>query len=316
MIMENSKISVIIPVYKVEEYLPRCLDSVINQTYKNLEIILVDDGSPDKSGEICDKYAALDERIKVIHQENRGLPEARNSGMDIATGDYIACVDSDDWLETDMYSCLVQQMIENNTDVVYCGFYLEKETSEVRTLPTCFIESQKDFQGKVIRSDWLYSVVWNKLLKKSVAQKTRFNPILDYSEDAYFLYEISPNINSVCFFNKPLYHYNKMNSTSVTATRDFAKSLLYVREFFAEDTRNDAKLHNIAISSLVQSSTMLINWAIKNKKTQKCVEWTKRLKSYKKDIFSNDEISSRKKALLFLLFYFRHVYYALCFLKK
>ena len=92
--MENSKISVIIPVYKVEEYLPRCLDSVINQTYKNLEIILVDDGSPDKSGEICDKYAALDERIKVIHKSNEGVAKARNDALDAATGDYIGFVDS------------------------------------------------------------------------------------------------------------------------------------------------------------------------------------------------------------------------------
>lgn len=316
MSMEKHKISVIIPVYNVDMYIEKCLDSIINQTYKNLEIILIDDGSTDGSGKKCDSYACKDNRIKVIHQKNCGLSAARNRGLDVATGEYIVFADSDDWIEPNMYSCLIQQLIENNADIVYCGFYVEKGTSEVHTLPTCFVERQKDFQGKVIRSDWLYSVVWNKMFKKSIIEKTRFNTMLDYSEDAFFLYEISKNTNSVYFFNKPLYHYNKMNSTSVTATRDFSKSLLYVREFFAKDVRCDAELHRIAIASLVQSFTMLINWAIKTKNIKKCIEWTNRLKPYKKDIFNNDNISSRKKVLLFLLFYFRYIYYALCYLEK
>ena len=97
------KISVIVPVYKVEPYLRKCLDSIVNQTYRNLQIILVDDGSPDNCGKICDEYAARDRRIEVIHQENGGISAARNAGLNLADGDYIGWVDSDDWIEPEMY---------------------------------------------------------------------------------------------------------------------------------------------------------------------------------------------------------------------
>ena len=104
----SDKISVIVPVYNVENYLRRCVDSIINQTYKNLEIILVDDGSPDNCPVICDEYAQKDSRIKVIHKENGGLSSARNCGMDMATGEYIGFVDGDDWIESDMYKFLIE----------------------------------------------------------------------------------------------------------------------------------------------------------------------------------------------------------------
>ena len=103
--MVQPKISVIVPIYKVEPYLRRCLDSIVNQTYRNLEIILVDDGSPDNCGNICDEYAQKDLRIEVIHKENGGLSSARNIAIDKANGDYLAFVDSDDWLDTDMFEC-------------------------------------------------------------------------------------------------------------------------------------------------------------------------------------------------------------------
>ena len=105
-----SKISVIVPVYNVEQYLPQCLDSIINQTYKNLEIICVDDGSPDNSGKILDEYAKKDKRIKVIHQENQGVSVARNTGLDNATGKYIGFVDPDDWIEADYYETLTANL--------------------------------------------------------------------------------------------------------------------------------------------------------------------------------------------------------------
>ena len=114
-------ISVIVPVYKVEKYLRECVDSILAQTYTNLEIILVDDGSPDNCGKICDEYAQNDSRIKVIHQENGGLSAARNAGLDIATGKYIGFVDSDDYAELNMFEELHKRIIENNADLSICG---------------------------------------------------------------------------------------------------------------------------------------------------------------------------------------------------
>ena len=117
--MKREFISVIVPVYNVEYYLKQCLDSIVNQTYRNLEIILVDDGSTDRSGDICDEYAQIDARIKVIHKENGGLSSARNAGLDVCTsgGELIAFVDSDDWLELDMFEVLYTNLKEKNVDI-------------------------------------------------------------------------------------------------------------------------------------------------------------------------------------------------------
>ena len=120
--MQNKKISVIVPIYKVENYLKGCVDSIVSQTYKHLEIILVDDGSPDNCPLICDELAKTDPRIKVVHKENGGLSDARNAGMDISTGDYIGFVDSDDYIDEDMYGILVNALEENDADIACCRY--------------------------------------------------------------------------------------------------------------------------------------------------------------------------------------------------
>ena len=124
-------ISVIVPVYNVEKYLRQCLDSVLAQTYRELEIILVDDGSTDGSGAICDEYATRDSRIKVVHQQNGGLSSARNAGLDLATGEYVAFVDSDDYIHETMLELLYQALVENNADTVICNFERVDEKGDV-----------------------------------------------------------------------------------------------------------------------------------------------------------------------------------------
>ena len=114
-------ISVIVPIYNVEKYLDRCVDSIINQTYKNLEIILVDDGSPDNCPQMCDDYAKKDSRIKVVHKENGGLSDARNVGMEVATGEYVSFIDSDDYISLDFYETLLETIVDNDSDIVECG---------------------------------------------------------------------------------------------------------------------------------------------------------------------------------------------------
>ena len=121
-------LSVIVPVYRVETYLPKCLDSLVGQTYADLEIILVDDGSPDRSGAICDEYAARDSRIVVIHQENRGASQARNAGLDRATGEFVAFVDSDDYLDFSMYENLMKAVVEYDADIVISDFFVILES--------------------------------------------------------------------------------------------------------------------------------------------------------------------------------------------
>ena len=118
-------ISVIIPCYNVEKYIDRCMESVLNQTYRELEIILVDDGSTDRTGNICDRYSQIDARVKVIHKENRGLSSARNAGLDICQGDYIFFVDSDDWISHNMYEKMLSSLKSVNADIAVCGWVEE-----------------------------------------------------------------------------------------------------------------------------------------------------------------------------------------------
>ena len=125
--MEQALISVIVPVYKVEAFLPKCVNSILNQTYKNLEILLVDDGSPDGSGALCDAYARQDSRVRVIHKKNGGLSDARNAGIEAAAGDYLAFVDSDDWLEPDTYEVMLSAAERHHTQLVCAGRYDEYE---------------------------------------------------------------------------------------------------------------------------------------------------------------------------------------------
>lgn len=206
--MKNSKISVIIPVYKVEKYLSKCLESVINQTYKNLEIILVDDGSPDKSGEICDKYASRDERIKVIHKENGGVARARNTGLDAASGDYIGFVDSDDWIEPDMYELLINNATKYDADISMCGETVYEEgkiisaSSGEELLELSCIEAKKI---TVVGGTMGY--IWNKIYKQSIIGDIRFDPQYGCSEDLMFVYQLVENTDKLVIDNHAKYNY-------------------------------------------------------------------------------------------------------------
>ncbi|MFA6808545.1 MAG: glycosyltransferase family 2 protein, partial [Eubacteriales bacterium] len=186
------KISIIIPIYKVEKQLRRCLDSVINQTYKNIEIILVDDGSPDKCGEICDEYAKKDNRVKVIHKANEGVSEARNTGMRIASGQYLFFIDSDDFIEENTVYLLYKRAIETDSDIVIGNFQFINEKQEItyrkpfekeyldKKMMKSSNEKFKYFFGKS------YGInVWNKLYKLDFLNEANiyFDKTIDYGED-------------------------------------------------------------------------------------------------------------------------------------
>ena len=165
-------ISVIVPVYNVEQYLDRCVNSLVGQTYQNLEIILVDDGSPDGCSVICDNWARKDSRVIVIHKNNGGLSSARNSALDVCSGDVIAFVDSDDWVEPDMFEKMLESMQEHDADIVQCSVLKTYENGQSvlidKGLPT------RVFSGETALHDFLYhrnrmtSAVWNKIYKASL----------------------------------------------------------------------------------------------------------------------------------------------------
>lgn len=184
--MKQPLISVIIPVYGVEKYIAQCLESVINQTYKNLEIIVVNDGTKDRSAEIAKKYAAQDSRIKVYDFENGGISVARNRGLEIATGDYISYIDSDDWLDKRMYETLLKSAIQNNADMVKCGII---ETNVAKEENFTFsnekiINNEQHIGFENYFNGMLWTVVWNGLYKRELAKKVKFPDNLVH-EDNY-----------------------------------------------------------------------------------------------------------------------------------
>lgn len=208
-------ISVIVPVYNVEPYLKKCLDSIVNQTYTNLEILIIDDGSSDKSGAICDEYTAADPRIRVFHTENRGLSCARNLGLDNAAGEWIGFVDSDDWIEPDMYETTLKRAQETGADVVECGFLREYgktvlfEKRQNQTL------SGYDALPALLRGK-LSHTVWNKLWKKRCFLNLRFPDSRVYEEIAT-TYKALSEAETVCVTNELGYHHlQRSNSISIT----------------------------------------------------------------------------------------------------
>ncbi len=213
-------ISVIIPVYNAEKYLRRCLDSVLNQKNVKLEIVLVDDGSTDRSGTICDEYAKCDERILVLHQKNGGASNARNHGMQIAKGDYIGFVDSDDWIEDDMYCYLLGLINSYDADAAVCEYITAKhkgKTNKQKEVLT--IRQREELARFFYRLDGGKSFfsVWNCLYKKELLKNIRFleNQI---NEDVYFTYEIYKKANKIVFSNLTKYYYF-VNSHSVTNSK-------------------------------------------------------------------------------------------------
>ena len=207
----SALISVIIPIYKVEDYLPRCIDSIINQSYKNLEIILVDDGSPDNCGKICDDYAKKDSRIRVIHKQNGGVSSARNAALDIARGDYIAFVDSDDYIESDMYAHLYNNLIKYKADVSICGFLSiysnSNKTCERKSDSVIDIHNGVSALQNVFSGDLYQGYLWNKLFKKSLVDNQRFDTKIKVCEDSLFCTQVFVNAKSVVYDSVQLYNY-------------------------------------------------------------------------------------------------------------
>lgn len=204
-------ISVIIPVYNVENYLKKCLESIINQTYKNLEIILINDGSTDNSGKICDEYAGKDNRIKVIHKPNGGLSDARNAGLEIAKGEYIGFVDSDDYIAEDMYEFLYNLAVDNDLDVAMCASFDVYENGTVKTpkdFKTIFINKKEEIIKNLFanQAGGLAISVCNKLFKKKVIKNCKFT-VGKTSEDVFFVLKWIENTDKFCRTSDVKYYY-------------------------------------------------------------------------------------------------------------
>lgn len=211
----NPLVSIIIPVYNVEPYLHDALDSVIHQTYSNLEIIIIDDGSTDKSGKICDDFGKKDKRIHVIHQENKGLSTARNVGLDIITGKFVAFLDPDDAFDPEFIKKLVFATIQNHTDLALCKYTVHNTTNKLirnkKEIPTPRIQSGIYDRVSMLQSlsdDTINTAVWNKLYNRELWDNIRF-PEGHVFEDGEIAYKIINQIKAAVVLNLPLYLHRK-----------------------------------------------------------------------------------------------------------
>lgn len=224
------KISVIVPIYNVEKYLSRCIDSIISQSYNNLQIILVDDGSPDDCGRICDIYAAQDARIQVIHKKNGGLSDARNAGLELANGEWISFVDSDDWIEPDMYSRLLQNAEKYGAQISVGGVNDEViQNGVIKILKSTFDGVEEiECQGPVeaMRRHLLGSwAAWDKIYRREIFTGIRF-PVGEINEDEPIMLELLSRCTRIVYTNKVYYHYIQ-RAESITTSSFSEKKLAW-----------------------------------------------------------------------------------------
>lgn len=234
--MNNPLVSVIVPIYNVEQYLKTCIDSIVNQTYSNLEVILVDDGSPDRCPEICDEYAKNDNRIKVIHQKNGGLAHARNVGIANSNGGYLTFVDSDDYVSNDYVECLYKGLIESNADISIASFivFKESEPSSATLEKVPFVEVTKNDYFKEYASikaekSMPFITAWNKLYKKELFDGIKY-PKGKLYEDAFTTYKLIEKARKIVYSTTKLYYY-RLNPQSILGQSFKEKHLEMVEAF-------------------------------------------------------------------------------------
>lgn len=272
-------VSIILPIYGVEEYLAECVDSLLAQTYQALEIILVDDASPDSCGDICDAYAAMDNRVRVIHKQNGGAASARNAGLDVASGDYICFVDSDDTVENDYVETLLKAL--GDGDMAMCGFYF---LSRSGNRPEIISTGNYDREGFMKRflTDWSCSSVWNKIFRRQVIGDLRMEEG-HRVDDEFFTYKVVLNCRKITVTNKCLYHYRIRGSSVmqddgavkermmldrisyVTARYEtVSKALPSLRKIYFTDAADTLCRYWIHSLNMPQAQTLLQAWARKH----------------------------------------------------
>ncbi|MBR6559127.1 MAG: glycosyltransferase family 2 protein [Clostridia bacterium] len=288
----NALISIVIPVYGVEAYLPACIDSVRNQTYKNLQIILVDDESPDKCPQICDDYARKDDRIIVIHQKNKGVSGARNTGINSATGDFIMFVDSDDELYSDAVEILLNDVEEYGADIVWAP---QKSGSGSCEEGKYIVYQEDDALLLSLNGTYNINAVWGKLFRRSFIKNILFEIGKNINEDGFFMFQCYMRKPMMVQHNVPVYKYNiRDNSCSRQRFSDKYLSMLYFcerkKELIATDYPQYIEYaYNMEVRTTLQFLDVLCSSTDKkHKKIQnQCVKVIRDLYKYHKPINSH-----------------------------
>ncbi|MDN4526725.1 glycosyltransferase family 2 protein [Fictibacillus fluitans] len=264
------KVSMVIPIYKVEKYIHRCVKSVLGQTYTNLEVILVNDGSPDQCGKIADEYQKKDPRVKVIHKENGGLSDARNAGMKLVTGDYTLFVDSDDWLDTNMVKVLVNYMLKYKADAVQAAFFYAHDDHLLYDNryyaeddpPILF--NRNSLMKELVINEKVKNFAWGKLFKTSMINDLPFKKGVLF-EDVFWTHLVMDRIQRYVMIHQPLYYYYQREDSIVSSyspkNLDIIKGLKERHEFI-EKKYSDLKLESYKLllkTSIIHYWLLMMN---------------------------------------------------------
>ncbi len=298
-------VSIIVPVYNVKKHLERCINSLVGQTYKNVEILLIDDGSTDESGKICDLFAKNYENVKVEHKINGGVSSARNLGLEKADGDFILFVDSDDWLETNTVEELVGVAIKHNSDIVMFEYFVDDKNSSVPYVHT-------QLNGKMTKNNAFYHTVMptnrfavTKMYRKSLVQQSRFNENIHLGEDTLFACSAIAQAKDVYFLAKTLYHYVQ-SEQSATRKVGFNKKLLTGKDAYykiIEIAKGfSIEMENVAKINCVEILIWIISEMYKEKSLYReeirCFQ--SEIKKLSKDIKKCAEFTLKKRLKIFL----------------
>ncbi len=261
------KISVIVPIYNIENYVRSAVDSILRQSYTNLEILLVDDGSTDSSGMICDEYAQKDARVKVIHKKNGGLSDARNAGIEAATGTYIGFVDGDDFIEPEMYRRLYDALVKNNADFSICSFRFvgayENRNGKIEIDDEVLSGKEILLEKRMSKHAWGWGYAWNKLYKKEVFQSLRY-PVGKAYEDDFILQDLYWNAERVACIAYVGYNYVQRGSSISNAMREnrmdeidsrLRRDLFYERHNVPADVRHKNIMRAYNVLYLIYAHT-------------------------------------------------------------
>lgn len=260
-------ISIIVPIYNVQEYLYKCIESILNQSYKNIEVILIDDGSVDKSPIICDDFAALDNRIVVIHTQNKGVSSARNLGMNVAKGKYVGFVDADDYIEKDMFKILYEKIKKDNSDMVMCDVYIENTKKSIYKIYDENYIFNKDLMAKNLFNNSGFNWLCNKLFKMEIVQYITLNESIHMGEDILFICEYICKGSKYSYISIPLYHYMIRVDSACNSEFNYKK----LTNIKAYECILDIYLENIcqykhkALQAYVIANINVICWIIEGK---------------------------------------------------
>lgn len=285
MLNDKFKISIVVPVYNLEGYLSPCLDSLINQTYKNLEIILVDDGSTDNSRDIIEDYKKKDSRIISLYKKNTGVSDTRNKGIDIASGDYIGFVDGDDFAEPEMFEHLLDNAIKYNADISHCGYQMvfPSHIDYYYNTGKLVVQDNKQAVIDVIKGEFIEPGIWNKLYKKSVLSNVRMPVDIRINEDFLFNVEAFKNAECSVYEDKPYYHYILRKGSAATSGVSEHKVFdgKIVRERICEIFKDDNEVYPYALDNLLFSCISIMRTMVVNKSAR---IYKKKTKPIKQDI--------------------------------